>query len=985
MKETTATWIVLFFILLFSCAQVKKVTNTDPPNGMPVLRITNDSAATDIKVTSMSVDVLVASNIAITTFDIEFYNPNDRILEGELEFPLADGQHVIRYALDMDGNLREGVVVEKAKARVAFENTIRRRIDPGLVEKTKGNNFRTRIYPLPAKGKRHIIIATEQILEYPQQDMVYKLPLHSKEPIGKFSVKTSIIKSSIRPVMEEDNFPGFSFEKKQRGWQASFSRENFVANNAIAFSIPKKENEATVLTENYKGETFFYANSCINFSLKKRTPPKTIGLFWDISASGDKRNIEKEKQLLKEYLSANSNVTVSLIPFHIGTLPKENFTITGGNGNQLLKRLSEFQYDGATQFGSIDLTAYKFDEILLFSDGLGTFGKKEIIFSDIPVIAINSSPSADFSFLKYVAKRSNGKFVDLSKLDIQDAMEETGSLSLQVINTTYDPSAIEELVMQVSPVRASGLSFAGKLKSNSATIKVDLGYGNEITQSETFTITRSESSDYDAVKRVWAEMKIAELDLRFELNKDAITKLGKDHSIVTQNTSLIVLDRVEDYVEHEITPPQELQKEYFALLKTKQDLDKENRSSSLDEALAALNDLKEWYNKDHTPRKKTYHDTIVISPDNAVIYADSSAVSAQYDSVRTFYLRGNASASNLEAIAGTMNFTMDSNGDGAYDLVDQTYGWTTTTRNEEEDNAIEMKAWKPDEPYLADLEKTAVANRVAKYFDLKKKYGDKPSFFIDVARFFFEKNEKQFGLQVLSNVAEMKLESAELSRNLANQLMDAGFKDLAIETFIDVMKMREEDPQSYRDLALAYNEAGDHSKAVELLYKVISGYWDTRFRDVKAISINEMNAIISAHSVATNTIDSRFIYPMPLDVRIVISWSSDNTDIDLWVTDPAKEKCDYSHNRTDIGGKMSQDVTQGFGPEEFSLKKAVNGKYKIEVNLFGNSQQTISGPIAIKADLYTNYGKASQKKETIILRVKENKEIVELGTLKFGS
>jgi len=148
-----------------------------------------------------------------------------------------------------------------------------------------------------------------------------------------------------------------------------------------------------------------------------------------------------------------------------------------------------------------------------------------------------------------------------------------------------------------------------------------------------------------------------------------------------------------------------------------------------------------------------------------------------------------------------------------------------------------------------------------------------------------------------------------------------------------------------------------------------------------------MNAIISAHKEAVNTagIDSRLIYAMPVDVRIVIAWSSDNTDMDLWVTDPNEEKCDYSHNATVIGGKMSQDVTQGFGPEEFLMRKAINGKYKIEVNLYGNTQQTISGPMAIKADLYTNYGKPNQKKETINFRVKENKEVVELGSLKFGS
>jgi uncharacterized protein YfaP (DUF2135 family) len=124
---------------------------------------------------------------------------------------------------------------------------------------------------------------------------------------------------------------------------------------------------------------------------------------------------------------------------------------------------------------------------------------------------------------------------------------------------------------------------------------------------------------------------------------------------------------------------------------------------------------------------------------------------------------------------------------------------------------------------------------------------------------------------------------------------------------------------------------------------------------------------------------------MPVDIRIVIGWSSDNSDVDLWVTDPRTEKCLYSHNETEIGGRMSQDVTGGYGPEEFCLRRAWKGKYKVEVNLFGETRQTTGGPIAIKADLFTDFGKSTQKRETINFRVKTNKEVVELGTLKFGT
>ena len=43
-----------------------------------------------------------------------------------------------------NGKMRDGVVVEKEKARQTFEAVERQNIDPGILEKTKGNNYKTR-------------------------------------------------------------------------------------------------------------------------------------------------------------------------------------------------------------------------------------------------------------------------------------------------------------------------------------------------------------------------------------------------------------------------------------------------------------------------------------------------------------------------------------------------------------------------------------------------------------------------------------------------------------------------------------------------------------------------------------------------------------------------------------------------------------------------------------------------------------------------
>ena len=71
--------------------------------------------------------------------------------------------------------------------------------------------------------------------------------------------------------------------------------------------------------------------------------------------------------------------------------------------------------------------------------------------------------------------------------------------------------------------------------------------------------------------------------MNYKKNKVEITSLGKEFSIVTRNTSLLVLDRIEDYVNNQIIPPVELQKEYFDLLKQKEEEKATEQKNHLDE------------------------------------------------------------------------------------------------------------------------------------------------------------------------------------------------------------------------------------------------------------------------------------------------------------------------------------------------------------------------------------------------------------------
>ena len=89
------------------------------------------------------VETKIQAFAAETTVTMTFRNETDRILAGNLYFPLPEGTTIDGYALDIDGRMIDGVAVTKERARVVYENVVRRGIDPGLVEWSGGNSFKS--------------------------------------------------------------------------------------------------------------------------------------------------------------------------------------------------------------------------------------------------------------------------------------------------------------------------------------------------------------------------------------------------------------------------------------------------------------------------------------------------------------------------------------------------------------------------------------------------------------------------------------------------------------------------------------------------------------------------------------------------------------------------------------------------------------------------------------------------------------------------
>src|SRR5205807_5522473 len=75
------------------------------------------------------------------------------------------------------GTLREARVVAKEKALDAYEEIIRRPIDPALLEYASGNTFSGRVFPIPPRGYNRVLIAYEELLPSSQGQVAYRFPL----------------------------------------------------------------------------------------------------------------------------------------------------------------------------------------------------------------------------------------------------------------------------------------------------------------------------------------------------------------------------------------------------------------------------------------------------------------------------------------------------------------------------------------------------------------------------------------------------------------------------------------------------------------------------------------------------------------------------------------------------------------------------------------------------------------------------------------
>ncbi len=927
-----------------------------PPPRPPILQVAG--AEVPVRLTEARIDSRVVAGLGETTIQLTFHNPNARVLEGQLEFPLAYGQQVAGFALDIDGALRDAVPVPKAQGRQVFEAIERRQVDPGLLEQTAGNQFRLRIYPIPARGERRLRLVLRDSLPLVPQGLHWSLPVPFARQAEQVTVQLEA-RSSGQPMPVGVN--PLAFTLKAGFYAAQWQGRGADLPAQLQWSLPLARG-TDVVTGLHDGQRYLLASVPVRTSVAARILPARIGLLWDASGSAGTRNRAAELAVLDRYFQAFGTGQVQLTVLRDRSEAPRAFPVTQGDWSALREYLLALPHDGASALG--DWTPNRnIGEYLLVSDGLVNYGSQTLptLSPDQRLYALSSAGAkTDTPRLRAWTSAHHGQLLQLSD---EAEVEAVMPLLLQQPAEVTDVLArgVEDVSVDASRAAQGWIRVTGRVLRPDATVLLSLRDGGSDPQPITLNVANARAVDGGLVAHAWANDRLAALAAD-PAGAQAAKALAQQFGIVTADTSLLVLETLEDYLRYGIRPPAPLRAAYdqrHAL--TVADLASE-RKRRLDGIARQFAEREQWWNtrwpKDAPPQPKQ-ESRSVAAPVAMAMAAPPPAPAAPMALDRVEVTASLAPADQAEATAERRAKSAPRANSGQITLT--------------------LAPWAPDSAYARRLREATPAQLYPLYLQERQQHAGSSAFYLDVADLLLASGQRDLALRVLSNLAEMDLENRHVLRVLGYRLMQAKAPALAVPVFRQVLAMGEEEPQSFRDLGLALEAAGQYQAAVDALYEVVVRPWDGRFDGISLIALDELTRLIARERVDASAVDPRLRRAMPLDLRVVLSWDSDNSDMDLWVTDPNGERAYYGNRLTYQGGQMSQDFTGGYGPEQFSLRDAKPGIYRIEANYFGSREQLVTGATTLMLRLSTKWGTRDQHDQQVTLRLKDRAETVLVG------
>ena len=926
-----------------------------------------------LRIARLEVSTTLAGGLAQTTIEARFDNPTKDVMEGDFTLALPAGAVVNGYALDVGGRMVDGVLTGKRQARLVYESRVRAGIDPGLAEVTADNNFHTQVYPiLPGQGRTIRLRYVSPLAA----DGSFALPLSSEAAVGAYKASVTVLGAAAPPVVTSPGFPQ-TWSKTADGVTASMEAKDVALSEGLKIG-PWRAAGPLDLSRHANGERFFELR--LPFDVHAVTAGR-LRLYWDRSRSRSDDDLKTEIAVLRRYVEAARPTSIELVTF-ADDAPRV-VALSAPTGEALEAALKAVTYGGASSLkGMFAAGAGRADTCILVSDGRMTVDGWSAQPPPCRTLALSSAKDADRNLLSVLAERGGGTHVDLSAIDAQAALARLTSVGPPPFALTTDDGQVVEHRLTAGP--SGRWWIIGKTPAARA-----LRFTGPDGMTRTLPLDGPVHA-FDGVGVLWGREAIAALLATDRPDRDEALALARRYNVATEEASFVVLENVQDYVEAGVAPPasagEAMADDYRRAVIARKAEEAENRAARLDDIVESWTEQKAWWAQTHTytPRKFPRRDRAERTsadmyappppppPAPGVVMARPPIAPPPANAPATGYMAGDAS---VEEVVTTASRRSEDDATPARDIT------------------VEAAEWNPDRPYLKALAAASAQAWAARYAALEKSYGDAPAFYFDVAEQLARSGRKADAARVVLSALDVPGANGKTMIIVADRLQAYGALDRAVWLRERILFLEPDRPQPRRDLALVLIARGDgetgkareadYRRALDLLNEVIVRPWDGAYDGIEVVALMEVNHLIArmkALGLSQAVLDPRLVALLDVDIRAVLEWNTDETDMDLWVDEPTGEQAIYSNPTTEIGGRLSNDMTDGFGPEEYLLRRAPNGEYVLQVNVYASDVLDPNGPSTVRVRLFRDWGRPSEKQESFTIELKKGAD----GAMKVG-
>ncbi len=540
-----------------------------------------------LEVTSHHVEVKIDGQVAVTSIDQEFYNPNDQRLEGNYMFPVPKGAHIDKFSMEIGGKMVDAELLRADKARQIYEDIVRRMRDPALLEYAGRDLFKVRIFPIEPRSRKPIKISYTELLRSDAGTVTYSYPLStekfSAQPIKSLSVKVevkteqplaSIYSPSHKVEIERDgaNRAVIGYESKDEKPDTDFQ---------LVYSSEVRDVGLSLITHKPAGEDGYFLLLAAPTTAKETKPaPKDIVFVVDTSGSMAGPKLQQAKKAL-EFCVENLNNEDRFEIVRFSTEAESLFGKLVDADSEHRKRASNFIADlkpiGGTAIADALQSALKARTekterpfvIIFLTDGLPTVGTRnpdEIVAevkkagnarifsfgigSDVNTQLLDQIAEGTRAFSQYVLANEDLE-VKVSSFYTRIKEPVLTNVRLEfgggIRTSKLYPSQLPDLFKGDQLVLTGRYSVAGVADPGREVEARLTGIANGREQTFTYKVKFNDSSN-DYVARLWATRRVGflldEIRIHGETNelRDEATDLARRFGIVTPYTAYLIVE-----------------------------------------------------------------------------------------------------------------------------------------------------------------------------------------------------------------------------------------------------------------------------------------------------------------------------------------------------------------------------------------------------------------------------------------------------------